>query len=180
MIVTSIETDNPDTRTITVDEKTDTVRVVRHGRLHSVSPNHPAKIVGGERNIKDKVLPLTQYKHCFHVIRYYYYSHGRLRCANSESVDGDPGIVTKYTFEDGTGITEYAYFTRKGFQRLIRKDAKTHLGHSIQNIPAIEYNTGTKIWMKHGMFHRTDGPAIITGNWNELYYIDGVSTEELT
>jgi hypothetical protein len=45
--------------------------------------------------------------------------------------------------------------------------------HRDDGLPAIEWANGTKSWYKHGVLHRTDGPAIDRVSGVDSWYIDG-------
>lgn len=50
------------------------------------------------------------------------------------------------------------------------KDGKYHRS----NGPAEITETGTKVWCQHGLYHRTDGPAIEFATGQKKYYVDGL------
>jgi len=45
--------------------------------------------------------------------------------------------------------------------------------HSFNGEPAIEYNNGTKSWLKEGKYHRLDGPALECSNGSKWWYKEG-------
>jgi len=42
--------------------------------------------------------------------------------------------------------------------------------HSYNDLPAMEYNWGAKVWLFNEQFHRLDAPAIVYQNGNKEWY----------
>ena len=51
---------------------------------------------------------------------------------------------------------------------------KHGLVHRDNDKPAYEYRDGSKFWYKKGKCHRENGPAIIDGNGEKQYYLNGI------
>jgi len=44
----------------------------------------------------------------------------------------------------------------------------------MQDKPTIEYPNGNKFWLKHGEYHRENGPAIECADGTKRWYLNGV------
>ena len=50
--------------------------------------------------------------------------------------------------------------------------------HREDDLPAIEWKSGTKDWYKNGKLHRLDGPATILADGSKYWFIEGIEYSE--
>lgn len=44
--------------------------------------------------------------------------------------------------------------------------------------PAVEYQTGGKVWYRNGMTHREDGPAVVYPNSQKCWFIEDCAVSQ--
>jgi hypothetical protein len=50
--------------------------------------------------------------------------------------------------------------------------------HRENNLPAVEYKNGDKLWFIDSKLHREDGPAVILSSGLKSWYLDGIEYSE--
>lgn len=71
------------------------------------------------------------------------------------------------------------YITENGVEYQVRTDSKGRYwlldgwGHR-EHGPAIEYATGTLMWLRHSVRHREDGPAIVWSKGAPSWFWNGI------